>query len=83
MLGRHICDGAEHGSGTGEVLSIGGRDGFNIITAGSALVDDLRQPEIENLGVSALGNKDVGRLDVAMNNAFRVRRIQSVRDLDG
>jgi len=45
--------------------------------------DDLRQPKVENLGVAALGRKDVGRFDVAMDDAFRVRRIQRIGDLDG
>ena len=31
---------------------------------------DLRQPEIQNLGVSALGHEDVRRLDVAVDDAF-------------
>src|ERR1700678_896100 len=43
---------------------------------------ELRQAEIKNLGVAALGNKNVCRIDIAMNNAMRVRRVQRVRDLD-
>jgi hypothetical protein len=31
---------------------------------------DLRQSKIQNLGRAALGNKNVGWLDVAVNNAF-------------
>src|ERR1022692_1356212 len=44
---------------------------------------DLRQPKVQNFGVSALRNKNVGRLDVAMNDPFGVSRIQRVRNLDG
>jgi hypothetical protein len=33
--------------------------------------------------MSALGHEDIRRLDVAMNDAFRVRRIERIRDLNG
>ena len=42
----------------------------------------LRQPEIQNLRVSALGDKDVRRLDVAVDDSRRVRGIQRVGNLD-
>ena len=44
---------------------------------------DLRQPKIQNLGVSALGDKDVGGLDVAVDDAFGVGCIECVGNLDG
>ena len=43
----------------------------------------FRQPEIQNLGVSTLGHKNVGGLDVAVNDAFDVGGVQSVGNLDG
>ena len=43
----------------------------------------LRQAEVENLGVPALRDEDVGRLDVAMNDALRVCGVQRVGNLDG
>ena len=42
----------------------------------------LGQAEIENLGVPALGDEDIRGLDVAVNNAAGVRRIEGVGDLD-
>ena len=48
----------------------------------TSLERDLRQPEVENLGVAALGHKDVCGLDVAMNDALGVGRIERVRNLD-
>ena len=49
--------------------------------AGKTGGGDLGQTEIQNLGVPALGDKDVGRLDVAMNNALGMRGVQSVGNL--
>ena len=41
------------------------------------------QAEVENFGMTTLGDKDVGGLDVAMDNAFAVCGIEGVGDLDG
>ena len=43
----------------------------------------LRQAEIQNLRVSAFGDEDVCRLNVTMNNALAVCRVQPVGDFDG
>ena len=43
---------------------------------------DLGQPEIQHLGVTAPGQEDVGRLDVAMDDALGMRRVQRIRHLD-
>jgi len=40
-----------------------------------ALRSQLRQTKIENLRVASLGDEDIRRLDVAVNNAFRVSGI--------
>ena len=44
---------------------------------------NLRQTEIENLGVPMLGDKDVGGLDIAVNNSGGMRRVQSIGDFRG
>ena len=43
----------------------------------------LGQSEVQNLGVAAFGDKDVGGLDVAVHDALGVGGIKSVSDLDG
>ena len=43
----------------------------------------MASPEIENLGGAALADENVGGLDVAVDNAFAVRGIESICDLDG
>src|ERR1700732_645069 len=40
------------------------------------------QPEIKDLGVSALGHKNGRRLDVGMDDAFTVRRIERASKLN-
>ena len=42
----------------------------------------LGQPEVEDLGVAAWADEDVGGLDVAVNDARAVRGIQRVGDFD-
>ncbi len=44
---------------------------------------DLGQPEIQHLGVPALGHENIRGLDVAMHDALRMRRIQPIGNLDG
>ena len=43
----------------------------------------FRQSEVQNLGVSALGHKDVGGLDVAVDDASSVSGIERVGYVDG
>jgi len=44
--------------------------------------DSLSQTEIKNLGVPALGDKNIGGLDIAVNDAFAVSGVERVRDFD-
>jgi len=42
----------------------------------------LRQAEVEDLGVAAIRDEEIRRLDVAVNNALSVGGIESVGDFD-
>jgi hypothetical protein len=42
----------------------------------------FREAEVENLEMPVFGDEEVLRLEVAMNDAFLVRRCQSMRDLN-
>jgi hypothetical protein len=48
----------------------------------TACKTDLRQPKVKHLGVSALGNENVRRFDVAVDDAFCVGCVERVRNLD-
>ena len=52
-------------------------------TAGDgASVGQLRQAEVEHLDVIAVGDEQVGRLDVAVDDAAAVRGVERLGDLD-
>ncbi len=50
-------------------------------TGASPASHQLGQPEVQNLTDTFVGDEDVGRLDVAMNDAPLVRGLQAIGDL--
>jgi hypothetical protein len=86
LLWRHVSYGAEGCAGTGQMLLVhrqGRRVRCRFGAERSERGRHLRESEVENLGVSALGDKNVCRLDVAMNDALGVGGVEGVDDLDG
>src|SRR5262249_319660 len=85
LLRRHVFDRAERRARAGQML-VGNCAGLRVRSCDLAGRGHrsryLRQPEIENLGMTPLGNEDVRWLDVPMNNTLCVRGVQSVRNLD-
>src|SRR5208283_47151 len=72
------------GTGTGEVLLDEG--GFNRDAGGLRWprggLGDFCQAKIQDLGVAALGHKNVCGLNVAMDNTQRVRGVERIGNLD-
>lgn len=79
LLGRHVSDRADCGAGAGKksVMRRGNRLAFDRAFG----FQQLRQAEIQDLGVAAIGDEDIRGLDVPMDDAFFVRGIQSVGQL--
>ncbi len=86
LLGRHVGDGTDGGAGAGELLF--GHGGRGVVTRHCGASDAaafrglLRQAEIENLCVVVGGDENIGRLDIAMDDALGVRRFEPFGDFD-
>ncbi len=83
----HVRDGADGGARTGQKFDADRGGGLSVRACGRRGVGrgrgHFRQAEIENLGVAALGDENVGGLDVAMDDVFAVRGIERIGDFDG
>jgi hypothetical protein len=86
LLGGHVSHSANGRAGAGEVLVVHGVSrgvcGRNL-AGGNTMGRDFGQSEVENLGMTAVGNKDVGWLDVTMDDALVVSRIEGIGNFDG
>jgi hypothetical protein len=84
LLGGQKRDSADGGAGSRQQIVgcdrryRGNTDTFRH-TANRA---EFGQAKIEDFGVAALGDEQVGRFDVAVHDPFRVRGVQRVGDLD-
>ena len=83
LLGRHVGDRAWRGAGAGEVAGGVLRSVLRHGVAGRALLLELLgEAKVENFRLAALGDENVGGLDVAMDDAFGVCGVERVGDLD-
>ncbi len=78
LLGRHVADRSHHHPGPRRV----GRRLLHRQLVGLGR-DELRQAEVQDLGVAVLGDHDVLRLQVPVHDPGRVGRGEAVADLDG
>ena len=74
LLGRHVGHGAEHHPGDRDLRL---RD-FRVLTA---ILDELREAEIEHLDEASVGPHQVCALDVAVDDAARVRFVERIGHL--
>ncbi len=82
LLGRHVVDRAEDGPGRRQIRRSRGRRGRSRLADRRAWALELRQAEIEELHLAARRHHHVHRLQVAVDDAFRVRRLERVGHLD-
>ena len=82
--GRHIGDGSHRGARRGELIDAdrGARGPGRRVDHLTSLRSEFCQTEVQDLGLPALGDKDIGRLDVAVHNSAGVGGIERVGDLD-
>src|SRR5208282_1718482 len=83
LLGGHVGDGADCAA---RARKAGGADavlsGASRLRGNSGWAGELGQAEVQNLHLTSLGQEDVRGLDVAMDNPFRVRCVERVRQLN-
>jgi hypothetical protein len=87
LLWRHIGDGADDGAGRSDQI-FGEGAGVDacagVLSRRDALsgCGHLGKAEVEEVGVAMGGDEDVRRLDVAMDDAFGVRRVEGMSSVD-
>jgi len=83
LFGGHVGDGSDRTAGAGEKL---GSQGF-ACRAGGAGADgsigfEFSEAEVQNFGVAARGDENIGGLDIAMQDALGVGGVERVSDVD-
>src|SRR5437867_13079268 len=74
LLRRHVADGADYLASFG----LGHRHAIKILCS-SRKPTKFREPEVQDFQAAAAGNKDVLRLQNAMNNNLIMRRGEALR----
>ena len=82
LLRRHVRHRAQRRARARELVRLHRSGRLGVPRRRGAGVLDLREAEVEDLGLPARDDEDVGRLQVAVHDPLRVRRLQRVRDLD-
>ena len=75
LLGGHVGDGPDHATGVRDEICRLGLDVFG------GRVLDPGDAEVENLRIAAMGHEDVGRLDIAVDDALGVRGFKRIGEL--
>ena len=75
LLRRHVAGGSY------EALAAGERRA-GCLMGRVVVADQLGDAEVEDLGVAAVGDDDVGRLEIAMDDARRVSSAERLADVD-
>jgi hypothetical protein len=84
LLGRHVSDRAHGCARTGELRRVDADRGHGSgFVAASLCRHDFREAEVQNLRVAALCDENIGRLNVAVDDAVGVGGVERVGDLDG
>src|SRR5262249_61027303 len=78
LLWRHVCQGSKSRTGQSQ----------QSLSCQGCILKRVRlhmfgQAKVQYFGLASLGDKDVGRLDVAMDDTGCVRCLECVGDLDG
>src|SRR5215472_16843978 len=82
LLRRHVCNGPDGCARACQMdLAQNGRSGGSGCSRSILLGAELGQTEIQNLGVAAFGHKDIGRLNITMDDSLGVSGIKRFGDL--
>ena len=78
LLGRHVADSAEYRAGGGATK---GRGRVGEIAFRAAVLQKLREAEVEDLHGAAAGQRDVRRFQVAVTDPLLVRGLERIENL--
>src|SRR5216684_3042189 len=83
LLRRHVRHSTQRGPRDGLLQVVHSQRCGGVVGRGALGGSHFCQTEIQNLGVTASGYKDVGRFNVAVNDSLGVSGVESLGDFDG